>query len=132
MLGTIKEVIMKKIYFSIIFFMAFVNLTNSQVIATFNNDTTKIWDTNYLWNCVLTTNSFFPIVTVSRDTIYITECDTSSTRMLCVCKYNSYTSLVGLNTGTYTAVVTRQLYYHIIIPVETPDGWIFIILGVLS
>ena len=45
--------------------------------------------------------------------------------MLCVCKYNSYTSLVGLDTGTYTAVVTRQLYYHTIIPVETPDGWIF-------
>ena len=63
--------------------MAFVNLTNSQVIATFNDDTTKIWNTNYLWNCVLTINSFFPIVTVSRDTIYITECDTSSTRIFC-------------------------------------------------
>ncbi|MHB8132449.1 MAG: T9SS type A sorting domain-containing protein [Mobilitalea sp.] len=116
---------MRKFYFPFLFFIVFVKPTNSQVIATFNNDTTKIWDTNYMWNCVLTSKSFFPIVTVSRDTIYITECDTSSSRMLCICKYNSYTSLVGLDTGTYTAVVTRQLYYHTKMPVETADGWIF-------
>lgn len=106
---------MKNIFFSIFFLISIVINTKAQISATFIGDTVKIWDANFDWSC---SGRFFPITRTSQDTIYITECD-SMQLVTCSCYFTVSTSLSGLTTGTYTAVVTRQHREHIEFPKDT-------------
>jgi hypothetical protein len=95
---------MKKVLGMMVLLIVFTSISPSQISATFVGDTTKIWDTYFSWPCG---SRFFPIVTTSNDTIYITECDTLD-EATCSCNYTVCTSLIGLSAGTYTAKITRQ------------------------
>ncbi|MGA3288152.1 MAG: T9SS type A sorting domain-containing protein [Bacteroidota bacterium] len=110
---------MKKLLFSIIFLMIYVNIVHAQLSVVFNGDTTEIWDSNFSWACG---GRFFPITRISQDTIYITERDTMD-RTLCDCYISVHTKLTDLNTGTYTVLVTRQYQYHMRSPVDTIIGF---------
>jgi hypothetical protein len=110
---------MKKIMLLIIILINNVNIVHAQLSVVFNGDTTEIWDSNFSWSCGA---MFFPVTRTSQDTIYITESDTMP-RALCDCYYSVCTKLTDLDTGTYTAIVTRQWQYHIPNPVDTIIGF---------
>ena len=99
---------MKRVSFGIIFILFFSNVAFPQISVTFVGDTTKIWDSNFGWACA---GEFFPIIHISQDTIYITECDTMD-HATCSCLYTVCTSLTGFNVGTYTAIISRQWKYY--------------------
>jgi hypothetical protein len=103
---------MKKIFCLILFVMCFASEAYSQVYVTFNGDTTKIWDSNFTWNCIITQRKFISTIDTVKNIINIVYTDTSSTRAKCICKFTTYTSLVGLKAGTYTATVIRRLCYR--------------------
>ncbi len=96
----------------------------SQLSVTFSGDTTKVWDSNFQWNCILDVHPMFPIITWSHDTVYIAECDTAAERALCVCNFTSCTNLLGLEPGTYVAVVSRMMNRHVVTPyMDTTILW---------
>jgi Secretion system C-terminal sorting domain len=99
---------MKNVVGFMVLLVIFTNISLSQISATFVGDTTKIWDTNFGWSCG---GRFFPIITTSNDTIYITECDTLELAT-CSCNYTVCTSLIGLNAGIYNAIITRQWKFY--------------------
>jgi hypothetical protein len=117
--ATNKGGYMKQILLAVIILMICVNIGHAQLSVVFNGDTTEIWDSNFSWACG---GRFFPITRVSQDTIYITERDTMD-RTLCDCYISAHTKLTDLNTGAYTAMVTRQWQYHMLSPVDTIIGF---------
>jgi hypothetical protein len=96
---------MKTIFTLMISLTCLINEAYTQIYATFDGDTTKIWHANFGTVCEAI---FIPIINTSQDTIYITECDTIP-QTDCTCIYTVCTSLIGLSAGTYTAVITVQL-----------------------
>jgi hypothetical protein len=106
---------MKKLSFSIIFLIVYVNIVHAQISVVFDGDTTEIWDSSFSWSCG---TKFFPITRISQDTIYIIERDTMN-RATCDCNFSVCTKLTDLNTGTYTATVIRQWQHHFLFPVDT-------------
>ena len=96
----------------------------SQVSVTFSGDTTKVWDSNFQWNCILDVHPLYPIITWSNDTVYIAECDTSADRLLCICNFTACTNLLSLQPGTYVAVVSRTMNRHVVTPyMDTTIIW---------
>ncbi len=89
---------------SLIFLLG-VGLSLGQLSVAVENDTVRIWDTNFEFGCGA---SFFPVFSISQDTLYLAECDTAF-HLPCRCIYTLCTSISGFTPGTYTAVVTREL-----------------------
>jgi hypothetical protein len=116
----IKEDAMKNVLAFIMMLVSFANIAHSQIYATFSGDTTKIWDANFGWACG---GRLFPITSASNDTIYITECDTLQHATCGGCSLTVCTSFIGLNAGTYTAIITRQWKFHITYPRDTIIGY---------
>ena len=98
-----------RIAFLTIFLLIFsVSESRPQVFATFSGDTVEICDTSFTWNCILSMRKMFPMITRWQDTLYIMECDTSMAEARCICQFDFTTYLVGLDPGSYTAVVVRH------------------------
>jgi hypothetical protein len=68
-------------------------------------DTVAIWD---FAACGYCSSSFVPSVTLSGDSIYIVQTDTTSDRTTCTCLFDLQTTIMGLPSGTYTVVITRD------------------------
>jgi hypothetical protein len=67
-------------------------------------DTVKIWNTNIYVSCYA---KFTASVTVSNDSIIVTEQDTSTHHALCSCFYDVNVALTSLTPGTYQCVIRR-------------------------
>jgi len=85
--------------------LAGAGLSFGQLSVAVENDTVRIWDTNFEFGCGAT---FFPVFSISQDTLYLAECDTAF-HLPCRCIYTLCTSISGFAPGTYTAVVTREI-----------------------
>src|SRR5512140_3474034 len=68
-------------------------------------DTVNIWDLAACGDCA---SRFAVTVTLSSDTLYIMQEDTSSLKALCDCLFNLSASFVGPPSGTTTAVIYRD------------------------
>ena len=68
-------------------------------------DTINIWDLTACGNCA---SVFVTRVSLSSDTLYIVQEDTSSLTALCDCLFNLRTSFVGATPGAYRAVIYRD------------------------
>jgi hypothetical protein len=73
-------------------------------------DTINIWDLAACGNCA----SLFAVsVSISSDTLYIMQEDTSSQMANCDCLFNLRTSLAGAPPGIYWAVICRDWHKKI-------------------
>src|ERR1039458_1426008 len=68
-------------------------------------DTVKVWNTNIYTSCGA---KFIASVSLSKDSIVVTEQDTSTRHMVCGCYYDVNVSLTGLTPGNYQIVIYRQ------------------------
>lgn len=82
-----------------------------------SGDTVIIWNTGAWENCG---SLFIMDMTVSNDTIYVTETDTATVLAYCYCYFDMSISVTGLESGTYTAMVYRK------IPLLYPDTSFYI------
>jgi len=95
---------MKTFFACIIVLATFCEQAASQIQVTFNGDTTKVWDKNIEWLCAA---NFVVGVNITQDSVFITELDTGRLAT-CTCYYTLCSSIVGLNAGTYHALISRQ------------------------
>ena len=68
-------------------------------------DTVKVWNTNIYTSCGA---KFIASVSLPKDSIVVTEQDTSTRHMVCGCYYDVNVSLTGLTPGNYEIVIYRQ------------------------
>jgi len=68
-------------------------------------DTVKIWNTNIYTSCGA---EFAASVALPKNSIIVTEQDTSTRHMVCGCYYDVNASLTGLTPGNYQIVIYRQ------------------------
>jgi len=69
------------------------------------SDTVVISNVNIDANC---NTKFVTTATVSNDTVWVTECDTSTRHATCDCYYDNQATVTGLSPGTYHAMILRQ------------------------
>lgn len=87
------------------------------LFAVISYDTVTIWNTGAWENC----GSLFKMeMSVSNDTIYIMETDTSTQLAFCTCYFDMSVSVTGLQSGIYYVEVNRQ------IPLLYPDTTFYI------
>jgi hypothetical protein len=75
------------------------------LMVILSGDTVNIWD---MAACTYCGEVFVTSVSLSADSIYIVQTDTSNRMATCDCIYNMRTSVVGLPSGTYWAVIYRS------------------------
>ena len=68
-------------------------------------DTVKVWNTNIYTSCGA---KFIASVSLPKDSIVLTEQDTSTRHMVCGCYYDVNASLTGLAPGNFQVVIYRQ------------------------
>jgi hypothetical protein len=68
-------------------------------------DTVKVWNTNIYTSCGA---KFIASVSLPKDSVVVTEQDTSTRHMVCGCYYDVNVSLTGLTPGNYQIVIYRQ------------------------
>ena len=84
------------------------NSQNDSLYVRISGDTAQIWDIVRVINC----GSLFTFDVVrSGDTLTLTETDTSSYWVHCVCRFDLYVVEYGLNAGTYIVEVYRRQHY---------------------
>jgi len=91
--------------------------TEDSIFVVINDDTVHIWNTGAYENCGCL---FRMDVMVSNDTIYVTEVDTASDWALCMCSFDLYATVTGLQSGTYLVKVFRYM------PLFYPDTVFYI------
>jgi len=80
--------------------------TEDSVFVIISGDTVQIWNTGAYENCGCL---FRMDITLSNDTIYITEVDTSTDWMYCMCHFDLFASVTGLPNGMYYVEVFRYM-----------------------
>ncbi len=87
------------------------------LFAVISEDTVTIWNTGAWENC----GSLFRMdLSISNDTIYIIETDTSQNLAYCTCYFDIFISIAGLQNGEYSVEVSRR------IPLLYPDTTFYI------
>ena len=99
-----------KIFFIAIITFLLSNLVYSQqpqdsIFVIINGDTVHIWNTGAYENCACL---FRMDVTISNDTIYVTEVDTANTWAFCLCYFDLNTSIAGLQSANYCVEIYRR------------------------
>ncbi len=89
---------------------ASVNIVNAQINfenygAKMVGDSLKIWDTNIYTSCGA---KFSASISLPKDSIVISELDTSFAHANCSCFFDVNISLTGLTSGNYQIVIYRQ------------------------
>jgi hypothetical protein len=111
---------MKALFISIvgIFFLttAFAESFDS-IFVVISGDTVHIWNTGAYENCGCL---FRMDVSISNDTIYVTEVDTASDWAFCMCSFNLCASVTGLQSGNYFVKIYRKM------PLFYPDTLFYI------
>lgn len=87
------------------------------IFVIVSGDTVHIWNTGAFENCA---SLFRMDVSISSDTIYVTEVDTAEEYVFCLCYFDLCTSVTGLQAGSYEALVYRE------IPLLYPDTSFYI------
>ena len=77
------------------------------LFTVISGDTVHIWNTGVFENCGCL---FTMDVSVSSDTIYVTEIDTSSMWAFCLCYFDLRVSITGLQSGSYHVEVFRKFF----------------------
>ncbi|MDD8018532.1 MAG: T9SS type A sorting domain-containing protein [Bacteroidota bacterium] len=80
-------------------------LGKDSVYVQISQDTVNVWD---IGACAYCSSQFDISVRRSADSIYVVQTDTVIQKTTCDCVYNLKTSIVGLPSGTYRAIVYRQ------------------------
>ena len=79
-------------------------------------DTVKIWNPNIYTSCGA---KYIAFVSLSKDSIFLTERDTSTRHMLCGCYYDVNVSLTGLSPATYQILIYREQLKRYQYPFDT-------------
>ena len=112
---------MKILFISIVSFLisilVFPQQSKDSVFVIISSDTIHIWDTGAYENC----GCLFKMdVSMSYDTIYVTEVDTASVWANCMCTFDLSETITGLQSGTYFVKVFRKM------PLFYPDTLFYI------
>ena len=112
---------MKILFISIVSFLisilVFPQQSKDSVIVIISSDTIHIWNTGAYENC----GCLFKMdVSMSYDTIYVTEVDTASEWAFCICTFDLSETITGLQSGTYFVKVFRKM------PLFYPDTLFYI------
>lgn len=112
---------MKILMISIVTFLIstsiFPQQSRDSVFAIISSDTIRIWNTGAYENC----GCLFKMdVSISYDTIYVTEVDTASEWAFCMCTFDLSATIIGLQSGTYFVKVFRRM------PLFYPDTVFYI------
>ena len=75
------------------------------IFVIISGDTVHIWNTGAFENCA---SLFRMDVSISNDTIYVTEVDTAEDYVYCMCYFDLYVSITGLQSGNYEVLVYRE------------------------
>lgn len=100
---------MKALFISmaVIFFLNILYAEpKDSIFVVISADTVYIWNTGAYENCGCLIRMD---VSLSNDTIYVTEVDTSSDWALCYCNFDLCTSITGLQSGDYIVMVYRKM-----------------------
>ena len=112
---------MKILLISIVTFLisilVFPQQSKDSVFAIISSDTIRIWNTGAYENCGCL---FRMDVSISYDTIYVTEVDTASNWANCTCTFDLSETITGLQGGTYLVKVYRKM------PLFYPDTVFYI------
>jgi hypothetical protein len=79
-------------------------------------DTVKIWNVNIMSDCG---SKYIASTSFPKDSIIVTEQDTSTRHALCDCFYDVNVSLTGLPAGNYQIVIYRQQFKKYQYPKDT-------------
>ncbi len=79
-------------------------------------DTVKIWNVNIISDCG---SKYVASTSLPKDSIIVTEQDTSTRHALCDCFYDVNASLTGLLAGNYQIVIYRQQFKKYQYPKDT-------------
>jgi hypothetical protein len=80
---------------------------NDSVFVKMQGDTVQIWNTDAVFNCC--SRYIFYVSVTDFHTIMCIEWDTSSGLCRCNCKFDLYTSLTGLDQGSYLVKIYRMM-----------------------
>lgn len=80
------------------------------------SDTVKIWNVNISSAC---NSVYIASTSLPKDSIIVTEQDTSTRHALCDCFYDVNISLTGLSAGNYQIVIYRQQFKKYQYPKDT-------------
>ena len=105
--------------FVMTFFFGFLAYPQPQdsIFVIISGDTVHIWNTGAYENCGCL---FRMDVSISNDTIYVTEVDTASDWAYCLCNFDLCVSVTGLQSGNYFVEVFRKM------PLVNPDTLFYI------
>jgi hypothetical protein len=80
---------------------------NDSVFVKMQGDTVQIWNTDAVFNCC--SRYIFYVSITDFHTIMCIEWDTSGAICRCICKFDLYTSITGLEQGNYFVKVYRMM-----------------------
>ena len=111
-----------KIFFvsliSVFFLSHIINAeTPDSIYVIISGDTVHIWNTRVHENCGC---QFKLNISISNDSIFVTEVDTSNNWANCHCNFDLSSSITGLESGNYFVEVFRYM------PLFYPDSMIYI------
>lgn len=111
-----------KIFFSVIFITFLLGFSaypqpQDSIFVIISGDTVHIWNTGAFENCA---SLFRMDVSISSDTVYVTEVDTTEDYVYCLCYFDLCASVTGLQAGSYNVAVYRE------IPLLYPDTSFYI------
>ena len=81
-------------------------LTRDTLVVEIVGDTVQVWDLAACFYCARAPLAVS--VSVSADSVYIVQTDTTNAIALCQCLMDLKASIIGLPPGTYWAIVQRQ------------------------
>ncbi|MCJ7555049.1 MAG: T9SS type A sorting domain-containing protein [Ignavibacteriaceae bacterium] len=83
--------------------------SRDSIFVVISEDTVHIWNTGAWENCLCL---FRMDVSISNDTIYVTEVDTANNWAFCFCYFDLCTTVTGLQSGNYFVEVYRKKMYY--------------------
>lgn len=117
MTGSCMKIFFISIVAFLISILAFPQQPEDSVFVIISGDSVHIWNYGAHENC----GCLFRLdVSVSYDTIYVTEVDTASDWAYCMCYFDLCATITGLQSGTYFIKVFRKM------PMFYPDTMFYI------
>ena len=111
-----------KTFFSALVIVIYLSISafpqpQDSIFVIISGDTVHIWNTGAYENCA---SLFRMDVSISNDTVYVTEVDTTEDYVYCLCYFDMCASITGLPPGSYEVLVFREF------PLLYPDTSFYI------
>ncbi|MGA9293136.1 MAG: T9SS type A sorting domain-containing protein [Ignavibacteriaceae bacterium] len=104
-------------FYGLLFLQSTPYAKEDSLYVKFAGDTVQVWNTDITANCVST--FLLDIMQTGIDSFTVTEIDTTGPLANCMCKYDLFASLTGLNAGQHIISIYRQELKKYFYPVDT-------------